>query len=146
MRHECAKTDPATAVRAAAECFTYALNALFPGDAVPMEKVWSHREGVSLMSPFGGHLTGWPALQAQFARESHMGLVGRVAWHDMVVHLDSDGDIAWVAGYIAGNFTMKNGQPGMVNERATAIFEREEGQWKMIHLQADLNPDMAQAK
>ena len=54
------------AVIAAQERFYTALNALFGGDAGPMEDVWSHADDVTYMGPGGGMQVGWPAVSANW--------------------------------------------------------------------------------
>lgn len=51
--------DETKAVEQANTQFYTSLNAMFTGDAGPMQSVWSHAADVSFMGPGGGIISGW---------------------------------------------------------------------------------------
>lgn len=126
------------AVGDAAGRFYSALNAMFTGDATPMKEVWSHQSDVTYMGPSGGFQVGWervaPVWDAQAARK----LGGAV--HPTQMHTVVGGDLAIVSNYEEGENTNAGGKPEKVSIRATNVFRKEQGTWKMIGHHTDLLP------
>jgi ketosteroid isomerase-like protein len=123
--------------------FYAALNAMFTGDLAPMNAIWSHRDDVTNMGPFGGRLTGWEAVGTEFKREAGMKFGGRVVCKDLIVQVG--GDMGYTVCVEHGEHMSAEGKPVAVNHRATNIFRCENGQWKLVHHHTDLSPQLEQA-
>jgi len=127
-------------VRQASDRFYTALDSMFTGDMKPMEDIWSHAADVTDMGPFGGREMGWDAVQASFAGQAKRKLGGHVVCKDLLVRASGD------FGYTLCNEHGKNmtaaGKPIVVEHRATNVFRRENGQWKLVHHHTDINPTL----
>jgi ketosteroid isomerase-like protein len=117
-------------IAAAAAGFYAALNALFGGDVAPMVEVWSHADDVTYMGPDGGFQVGWRDVLAEWEKQAAMKLGG---------HVESDGmrvtggrDLAVTHNYEKGANINTGGTSGAVLIRATNLFRKENGAWKMI--------------
>lgn len=130
-------------LRAANEKFYTALNAMFTGDLAPMEAIWSHRNDVTDMGPFGGRLTGWKAVADEFKKEAGMKLGGSVACKDVMVQAGSD--MGYVVCVEEGKNMSADGKSVEVRFRATNVFRRENGAWKMVHHHTDISPNLEKA-
>ncbi|HEY6421212.1 MAG TPA: nuclear transport factor 2 family protein [Candidatus Binataceae bacterium] len=124
-------------IREATLLFYVALNSALNGDVAPMSEVWSHASDVTDFSPFGGRAVGWNQVYAQFQNEGRTNLARQVSPADMLVVVDG------AMGYSVCN---ENSQvhtgPGVnttLTYRATNVFRREDGKWKMVHHHADLS-------
>jgi ketosteroid isomerase-like protein len=127
----------AAEVREAYARFGVALHAIFEGDAAPMEGLWSHADDVTFMGPQGGVLTGWPAIRDLWRQQASLKLNGHVDFSNLHVHAGPT--LAVAGGEIIGEL-MVDGKPQPVSIRATSVFRKERGAWKMIGHHADLLP------
>jgi len=126
-------------IAAAAAGFYAALNALFEGELAPMVEVWSHADDVTYMGPDGGFQVGWKAVLADWEKQAAMKLGGRVEPDAM--RITKVGDLAVTHNYERGeNVNTGGGAPGSVSIRATNLFRKENGRWKMIGHHADPLP------
>ncbi len=126
------------AVMAAVDQFYAALNAMFTGDAGPMMAVWSHADDITYMGPAGGFQKGWAEIRNVWETHAAMKLGGKVTPDRMEVVEGSD--IAMTHNYEIGENFDENGVRQEVSIRATNIFRKEDGQWKMISHHTDLLP------
>lgn len=129
------------AVLAANAGFYAALNKMFTGDIVPMTAVWSHADDVTYMGPTGGLERGWSTVLKDWESQAAMKLGGRVEPAEMQVIVGQD--VAAVTDYEVGENTNANGKVERVKLRATNIFRKEGGQWKMVVHQTDKLPYLA---
>lgn len=132
------QADDTAAVAAAVGQFYTALNIFFTGDLGPMKEVWSHADDVTYMGPGGGFQKGWAAVLPIWEEVAAIKLGGKVTPKDMRITLGQD--IALTHNYEIGENVDKNGKPLKVSIRATNIFRKENGQWKMIGHHTDLLP------
>ena len=130
-------------LQAANDQFYTALNATFIGDLQPMNDVWSHEADVTQMGPFGGRLTGWEAVGAEFKKVAEIKLGGKIVFKDL--HIYAGSDLGYAIGVEDGENIDSDGKPVRVNHRATNIFRMENGNWKLVHHQTDLSPDLEKA-
>ena len=130
--------DSETAVREAAAGFYSALEVFFTGDLGPMTKVWSHADDVTYMGPDGGFEVGWPQVLEDWKKQAAMKLGGRVEPQEMRVFLGRE--IAVVQNYEKGVNANTGAESGKVSIRATNIFRKEGGKWKMVSHHTDLLP------
>ena len=126
------------AVRAASDNFYAALNAMFTGDAKPMFGVWSHQNDVSYMGPAGGRHVGWDQVAVQWETQAALKLGGEVRAED--TRITVVGDLAVAETFEVGQNFNAIGKPEKVSIRATNVFRKENGEWKMIGHHTDLLP------
>ncbi len=130
------------AVRAATAQFYVALHAMFRGDVGPMTQVWSHAADVTYMGPGGGFEVGWQKVRANWEAQAAKKLGGEVKPVEM--RLEVGPKLAVVQNYEQGENSNADGKPQSVSIRATSVFRKEGGQWKMIGHHTDLLPYLAQ--
>jgi len=125
-------------VEAATAQFYAALNTLFTGDAGPMSDLWSHGDDVTYMGPIGGFQVGWDQVLANWREQAALKLGGKVKPRDIRITLGRD--LAVVHNYEIGENIAAKGKPEKVSIRATSVFRKESGTWKMIGHHTDLLP------
>ena len=129
------------AVQQATHRFYAALNAMFKGDVEPMEAAWSHADDVTYMGPDGKFIVGWDQVLPNWKSQAAMMLGGAV--RPKQIHTTIGQDLATVQCLEVGeNFV--DGKPVKVSLRATNIFRKENGHWKMIGHQTDKLPFLEQ--
>ena len=128
------------AVRVASDRFYTALNQLFTGDMAPMEALWSHRKDVTYMGPGGGFRVGWDAVRKDWASQAAMRMGGSIKPEQ--VKITAGSDLATVSNMEVGSVTIQ-GKKKAISLRATSIYRKEKGQWKMIGHHTDPIPRMA---
>ena len=130
-------------VRAASDAFYSALNEMFVGNITSMYNVWSHEDDVTQLGPMGGRLVGWDSVGAEWRREASLKLGGTVsAEHVEVVAGPCMGFT--VTDEVGQNMTA-DGKPIEVRFRATNIFRKEAGGWKMVHHHTDVSANLINA-
>ncbi len=135
--------DDTAGVRAASDAFYAALNTMFTGDVAPMQAVWSHEGDVSQLGPFGGRINGWDAVGKEWVHTASLKLGGKVVAENVQV-------VAGVCmGYTVteevGQNMSAEGKPVEVRFRATNVFRKEKGGWKMIHHHTDISQALVNA-
>jgi ketosteroid isomerase-like protein len=130
------------AVEQAAARFYSSLNALFTGESAPMEEVWSHADDVTYMGPAGGFQVGWDQVRAYWEGQAALKLGGQIAPFD--THVTIGDKLAFFQCYERGQNVNAQGEPLKVSIRATTIFRKEKGAWKVIGHQTDLLPYLEQ--
>jgi ketosteroid isomerase-like protein len=120
--------------------FYSALNEMFKGDVEPMKKVWSHADDVTYMGPAGDMQVGWNSVLPIWKAQASKRLGGKVRVERLQMHVGRD--LAVTSGYEMGE-NIVDGKPQKVSIRATNIFRKEEGQWKMIGHHTDILPFLA---
>ena len=113
----------------ASDAFYIALNAMLAGDAEPMLALWSHEDDVTYMSPFGELLTGWEPIAASWRAQADARLGGEVRGEE--VRLVEGDVLAFAVGFERGEVQVE-GRPTPVDIRATSMYRREGGAWRMI--------------
>ena len=133
-----ASTEDVQAVRQAVAQFYAALNTMFTGELGPMKEVWSHANDVTYMGPGGGFQVGWDQVLANWEAQAAMKLGGKVEPMDMRITVGQD--LAVTQNYEKGENTNADGKTQTVSIRATNLFRKENGKWKMIGHHTDLLP------
>jgi ketosteroid isomerase-like protein len=121
--------------------FYAALNRLFAGDLEPMTAVWSQAADVSYMGPTGQFERGWAAVLKDWEGQAALKLGGRVDSSE--VHVIAGRELAVINCYEVGENTNAAGKVEKVKLRATSIFRKENGLWKMVGHQTDKLPYLA---
>jgi ketosteroid isomerase-like protein len=124
------------AVRAAADGFYVALNSMFTGELGPMKRIWSHEDDVTYMGPDGGFRVGWKQVLADWEKQAALKLGGRVEPKDMRITVGRD--LAIVSSYEIGKNVTTDGESHNVSIRATNLFRKEDGNWRMIGHHTDI--------
>ena len=108
--------------------------ALDNGDAGPRRAIWSHKEPVSILGA-AGNVYGRPDVDKAFAwlEKSFSDCTSYV--FDVQAY-DVVGDMAYTAG-LEHTSTSMNGEPRTYTLRATQVYRREGGEWKVVHRHAD---------
>ena len=107
-----------------------------------MKAIWSHANDVTYMGPVGGFQVGWDAVSKDWEAQAAMKLGGTLAASEMRATVGRD--LAVVSGIENGEGLNVKGETQKVSIRATNIFRKEDGQWKMIGHHVDLLPQMAE--
>jgi len=118
--------------------FYAALNVMFSGDLAPMKAVWSQRDDVTYMGPDGGFEVGWAPVLAVWEKQAARKLGGKI--EATRVHVNAGTDLAVVSAVEVGENSNADGGPAKVSIRATNVFRKEDGTWKMIGHHTDLLP------
>ena len=95
-----------------------------------MEKVWSHADDITYLSPAGDIKVGWAQVGANWKELAAMKMGGEIRAED--VHIIVGGNLAIVTSYEVGE---AGGEK--VHIRATSTFRKESGKWLMIGHHAD---------
>ncbi|MGB8365437.1 MAG: YybH family protein [Rhizomicrobium sp.] len=135
-----AENDTAAVLAANAQ-FYAALNKMFVGELAPIVAVWSHADDVTYMGPTGNFEHGWSAVLKDWKGQAAMKLGGKVAPVDAQVIAGRD--VAVVNDYEEGENTNAQGKVVLLKLRATNIFRKEGGQWKMVGHHTDPLPYLA---
>jgi ketosteroid isomerase-like protein len=115
-----------------------ALHQLYSGNLEPMRSVWMKSADVTNLGPLGGQQTGYDAVQAQYERESQYGFAGLVRAEG--VYAEVSGDLGYTACLeVAEEFGAKR-KPVPTRLRATHVFRRVDGEWKLVHHHTDPTP------
>ncbi len=116
--------------------------AIHDGDAAPRLAIWSERDPVTV---FGAVKT---ASGQEEVRELFRFLETRFSdcrsYSYEIVAADVLGDMAYTVGYEHTQASV-NGEPRRYTLRATQIYRRENGEWKVAHRHADEAPKAADA-
>jgi len=112
--------------------------ALHDGDAAPRRAIWSRREPVSVFGAWKGAI-GHEAVDELFSSLEET-FSGCPSYGFEIVAADVMGDMAYTVGYEHTEATV-NGEPRAYTLRATQIYRRESGEWKVFHRHADAPPD-----
>ncbi len=120
-----------------------AINAALNGDLAPIGTVWSHSADASDFGPLGGRAMGWNAILGEYQRSGRLTTAGKVTPRDITMAVA--GDLGYSTCVEERNAQTTSGQTVTVTDRATNIFRREDGQWKLVHRHVDLLPDLQPA-
>jgi ketosteroid isomerase-like protein len=130
--------SPNAALLAANEAFYAAVNQVLAGDVSSMEKVWSQHEAISDFGPFGEMLDGWPQIEGRFSAEesdARKAGIGRVACENTAVFMGDQMGVVTCTEAVTK--VTRGGRGTTFRIRATNVFVKEDGAWKMVHHHAD---------
>src|ERR671916_1623550 len=131
-------------IQQASEQFYAAINRAINGDPAPMMEVWSHGSDVTAMHPLGGQQTGWEEVRASWEQVAQQGFSdGQVSLDGLTIVPLSD-DVVYTLGTEHGQAKLGDETVG-IDWRATNIYRREEGEWKVVHHHAEVSPALVQA-
>jgi ketosteroid isomerase-like protein len=112
--------------------------ALHDGDVEPRLALWTRGTPVTLL---GAKLsaTGWEQIEPSF-REVASWFGGSESYEFDVAAAGASADLAYTVGY-ERNVVIANGERREYVLRATHVYRREDGQWRIVHRHADPVPD-----
>src|SRR5271155_5971961 len=131
-------------IRAATILYYAALNSAIHGDLNPLSAVWSHRPVVTNLNGLGGLALGWSEVRADFRNMARLYPAGHFATPENFVVVVVVGDIGYSVCTETGELRSSDGPMVRFDRRATNIFQREDGQWKMIGHHADATTALSQ--
>lgn len=117
-------------LEAAMQKFYEALSAMFVGNIEPMKTIWSHANDVTYLSPTGSIRIGWQEVLADWEAQAKQKLGGKIQPSNF--HYILGPKISIVVNREIGENIGPDGPPLRVSLRATHIFRKEKGEWKMI--------------
>ena len=124
-----------TSLQDAADAFYAAGNQLLAGDPLAFEALWSEADDISHLGPLGAICTGRAAVMAEFAKESVMGFEGTlVADERRFVETPEMGLLVCIE---RTRGMSKAGVAITTDIRATTIYRKEGGQWRVLHHHTD---------
>lgn len=107
------------------------------GDASGLQRLYSHREDVSVMGGFGGFERGWAEVGPRLAWAASHFHGGNYSQQEISATVGAD-HACLVSIERRARRPGTDGRPIPVMElRATQTFRREEGEWRLVHRHAD---------
>ncbi|WP_166872645.1 nuclear transport factor 2 family protein [Salinibacterium sp. ZJ450] len=112
--------------------------AIHNGDAAPRRAIWSRRDPVTVLGAWKS-ATGQSEVKALFA-DLEASFSDCTSYTFELVAADVIGDMAYTVGYEHTQASV-NHEPRAYTLRATQVYRREDGEWKVVHRHADTVPD-----
>lgn len=116
--------------------FYIAHNEMFERKMDKMDEIWSHSDDVTYMSPIGGILVGWNSVRDSWQKQADLNLKGRV--EPINIQVVEGVDIGVCYNAIEGTNHVVDGSEVHPNIRATTVYRKENGEWKVISHHTDL--------
>ncbi len=114
--------------------------ALHNGDVAPRFAIWSTKEPVTVLGAWMS-ATGHDEVRALFSK-LEKNFSDCTSYSHEVIAADVIGDMAYTVG-IERTQASVDGEPRTYALRATQVYRREEGQWKVAHRHADTLPQQS---
>jgi ketosteroid isomerase-like protein len=112
--------------------------ALHNGDAAPRLAIWSRNDPVTVLGAWKS-ANGQEELRELF-RQLAASFSDCVSYSHDIVAADVVGDMAYTVGYEHTQASV-NGEPRRYTLRATQVYRREDGEWKVAQRHADTVPE-----
>ena len=111
--------------------------AIHNGDVEPRLALWARTDPLTL---FGAKLSGsgWADLEPLFRKVASL-FSDSAAYQFEVIAAGASGDLAYTVGY-ERNRVKIDGEPRTYTLRATHVYRRENGRWRIVHRHADVPP------
>jgi ketosteroid isomerase-like protein len=119
------------------EEYQLALSEFVKGNPEPVQKLFSHREDVSLANPLGPPAHGWEQVAATIERAASNFRDGEFVSAEIIEKYVTP-ELAyavWLERVKAKIGGMEDFAPSVL--RVTMIFRPEDGEWKVVHRHAD---------
>lgn len=109
--------------------------ALHNGDAAPRKAMWAHTDPVTLL---GAALSasGWDEIEPIFDRLEARFSSCTSCEHE-VIAAGASGDLAYIVAFEHTTVSVNGAPPVPYTLRATTVFRREDGDWRVVHRHAD---------
>ena len=122
--------------------FDVGLRAMVNGDPTQWMANASHADDVTLMTPYGVNVRGWPAVEKQYKVAALRFAPGSTVSQEYVA-AQVIGDLGYTVVLQRGRYTNPGTDTFRIGfTRSTNIFSRANGSWKLVHRHMDhLQPD-----
>ncbi len=119
------------------EQFHLAQGEYVKGNLEPMEKLFSHREDVTLANPLGPPARGWQQVEDALHRASAQIHDGEVLGAERISEVET-ADLAYIVEIERDRVKVGDADVFASSSlRVTSIFRREDGEWRLVHRHAD---------
>jgi ketosteroid isomerase-like protein len=109
--------------------------ALHNGDADPRFAMWSHNDPVTLFgAAFSG--SGWAEIEPLFERLGSS-FSNCTSYQNEVIAAGASGDLAYIVAFEHTTASIGGAAAQAYVLRATTVFRREDGEWKVVHRHGD---------
>lgn len=116
-----------------------AVDVMHNGDSALFVELWSRRDPVTLLGAAATAPAGWESVtEAQRSVASRFSNGTPLEFE--LIAADVNGDLAYTVGYERCSVSVHGGPARPVFLRATQIYRRENGEWKLVHRHADPAP------
>jgi ketosteroid isomerase-like protein len=112
--------------------------ALHNGDAAPRRAIWSRNEPVTVLGAWKS-AAGLTEVSDLFG-QLEVSFSDCTSYSHEIIAADVIGDMAYSVGYEHTQASV-NGEPRNYSLRATQVYRREDGEWRVAHRHADTVPD-----
>ena len=119
--------------------FIRAADAMHNGDPAPFVELWSRRDPVTLLGAAKSMPTGWVSVTEGQKSVASQFSDGTPLDFELIA-ADVNGDLAYTVGYERSSVSIHGSPARPVFLRATQIYRREDGDWKLVHRHADPAP------
>jgi ketosteroid isomerase-like protein len=117
--------------------YVRALDELHNGDPTALGMLWSRRDPVSVLGAAGPPvINGWEnvtdaerSVASRFSNGTPVNIE--------LIAADVNGDFAYTVSYESSSMSVAGGPVQPSHLRATQIYRRENGDWKLVHRHAD---------
>jgi ketosteroid isomerase-like protein len=133
-----ARTGADSEFRAFLVEFEAGANRFINGDVSLWEANASHADDASLFNPFGADLKGWVEVGPMYTKAASQFVPSGASMAVEYLEIEVSGDLAYTVA-IERSRVRKPGQGELlsVRTRATDIFRKENGHWKLVHRHMD---------
>lgn len=125
----------ATSLADAADAFYAAGNQMLAGDLSAFAAIWSEADDISHLGPLGALCLGRAAVLEEFAKESAMDFKGTLVADDR--HFVETPEMGWMVCVERTRGMTQAGETIETDVRATTIFRKEAGHWRVVHHHTD---------
>jgi ketosteroid isomerase-like protein len=116
--------------------------ALHNGDAAPRRAIWSRNDPVTVLGAWKS-ATGQQEVSDLFG-QLEATFSDCTSYTHEIIAAEVIGDMAYTAGYEHTQASV-SGEPRTYTLRATQVYRREDGEWKVAHRHADTVSDAEQS-
>jgi ketosteroid isomerase-like protein len=116
-----------------------AADAMHNGDPAPFAEVWARRDPVTLLGAAMTAPVGWENVTAAQRSVASRFSNGTPLDFELIA-ADVNGDLAYTVGYERSSVSVHGAPARRAFLRATQIYRRENGDWKLVHRHADPAP------
>jgi ketosteroid isomerase-like protein len=114
-------------------------DAMHHGEVEPRLATWSHRDPVTVFGALGIDKSGWDEVNQSFHwLASRFTDFSEIAFE--LVAAGVSGDLAYTVGYERSTGSVIGRPVRTIMLRATQVYRREDGEWKIVHRHADYPP------
>ena len=109
--------------------------AMFDGDDGPRREIWSRAEPVSVLGAWRNATSRDELVEAFEVLASSFSHCTDYSFD--LISFDVSDDMAYTVGYERVSTSM-DGKPRTFTLRATQVYRREDGEWRVVHRHADV--------